>query len=58
MNYFKDLQDKIHFLSASDLDRGGFDLLPPSCTPVTDEEVELIINRRNQQSVEQIRDNM
>lgn len=42
MPYYKDLSDKLHFLSEADIANGGANYLPEGTVEITDEEAELI----------------
>lgn len=40
MPYFKDEQNRIHFLSEKDIENGGVFMLPQNCVPLSKEEAE------------------
>jgi hypothetical protein len=52
--YYKDLQNKIHFLSDEDIAKGGEKFLPESCIQITDQEAAAIHQSQNQPTSEQI----
>lgn len=53
MNY-KDLQNKLHFLSDEDIANGGEKFLPIGCIPITDQEAAEILYLKNQPNTDQI----
>lgn len=45
MPYFKDSDNRLHYLSDEDVSLGGIDLLPTSCVQITDDEADQLLPR-------------